>query len=48
MALFGIGISGMLWGIIAIIFGILVLVFPKFLRYLVGFYFIIAGILAII
>ncbi len=48
MTFFGIGISGLIMGILAIIFGILILVFPRFLKYLVGFYFIISGILAII
>jgi uncharacterized membrane protein HdeD (DUF308 family) len=32
-------------GIISIIFGILVLAFPRFLRYFVGFYFLIIGIM---
>ncbi len=48
MGLFGIAISGLIGGIITIIFGVLVLAFPKFLRYLVGGYFILAGILAIL
>ena len=34
--------------IISIIFGILVLAFPKFLRYFVGFYFLIIGILMLL
>ena len=33
------------WAVISIIFGILVLAFPRFLRYFVGFYFIITGLL---
>ena len=48
MALLGITISGLILGIIAIIFGVLVLAFPRFLRYLVGIYFILVGILAVI
>lgn len=31
--------------IVSIVFGILVLAFPKFLRYFVGFYFLIIGLL---
>ncbi|MDP3987466.1 MAG: DUF3096 domain-containing protein [Nanoarchaeota archaeon] len=34
--------------VISIIFGILVLAFPKFLRYFVGFYFLIIGLLQIL
>lgn len=34
--------------IVSIIFGILVLAFPKFLRYLIGFYFLIIGILMLL
>ena len=41
-------ISGLLLGILAIVFGIFVLIFPKLLKYLVGFYFILTGILAVI
>ena len=32
-------------GIISLVFGILVLAFPKFLRYFVGIYFIVIGLL---
>ena len=39
---------GLLWGIIPLIFGILVLVYPRFLRYTVGIYLIIVGLWAII
>ena len=39
--------SGLLWGIVTLIFGILVLVFPQFLRYTVGIYLIIVGLWAI-
>jgi hypothetical protein len=39
---------GLIWGIVTLIFGILVIVYPKFLRYTVGIYFIIVGLWAII
>ena len=45
--MFAIG-SGLIWGIVTLIFGIIVMVFPKILNYLVGFYLIIVGVLAII
>jgi len=35
-------------GLISIIFGILVLAFPRFLRFFVGFYFLIIGLLQLI
>ncbi len=35
-------------GVIALILGILVLIWPKFLRYAVGFYLIITGILQLL
>ena len=41
-------ISGLLGGILAIIFAILIFVFPKMLNYLVAFYFLIFGVLAVI
>lgn len=41
-------ISDTWMGIIFIIFGVLVLVFPELLRWLVGIFFIISGILALI
>jgi uncharacterized membrane protein HdeD (DUF308 family) len=45
----GIASSGsLIIGILAILFGILVLAFPKFLRIFLGAYLIIAGILAIL
>jgi uncharacterized membrane protein HdeD (DUF308 family) len=37
----------MLWGIISIIFGLLVLAFPKILNYIVAFYLILIGILMV-
>jgi hypothetical protein len=39
---------GILWGIVTLVFGILVLVYPKFLRYLIGIYLVVAGAWAII
>jgi len=39
--------GGLLWGIITFIFGIIVLLFPKVLNYLVGIYLIVLGLLAI-
>ena len=39
---------GILLGIVTLIFGILVLVYPRFLRYSVGIYLIIVGVWAII
>jgi uncharacterized membrane protein HdeD (DUF308 family) len=41
-------ISGLLMGILAIIFGVIVMIFPKILNYLVGIWLIIFGILAVI
>lgn len=41
-------LSGLVGAIITLIFGILVLAFPKFLRYIVGIYFVLIGILGII
>jgi len=39
---------GLIWGIVTLIFGILVIVYPKFLRYTVGIYLIIVGLWAVI
>jgi hypothetical protein len=39
---------GILWGIVTLVFGILVIAFPKFLRYSVGIYLIVAGAWAIL
>jgi uncharacterized membrane protein HdeD (DUF308 family) len=41
-------ISGTWMGVIFVIFGVLVLVFPESLRWLVGVFFIVSGILALI
>jgi uncharacterized membrane protein HdeD (DUF308 family) len=46
--LFKIGLYGLLGGIIALIFGILIIAKPKLLSYLVGIYLIIIGLLGII
>jgi len=42
------GISGLIGGILAILFGIFILIFPRILNYLVAFYFIIIGIIMLI
>jgi uncharacterized membrane protein HdeD (DUF308 family) len=39
---------GLIWGIVTLVFGILVLVYPRFLRYTVGIYLIIVGLWAVI
>jgi hypothetical protein len=39
---------GLIWGIVTLIFGILVIAYPKFLRYSVGIYLVIVGLWAII
>lgn len=41
-------ISGMLMGIVAIVVGILVLVFPDLLRWIIGIGLIVVGILALL
>ena len=40
-------IAGLAMGVIALIFGIVVMIFPKILNYLVGIFLIIAGGIAI-
>ncbi len=45
---FTLPVAGLLWGVLALIFGIVVILFPRILNYVVGAYLIIAGILAII
>lgn len=42
------GAGLLLLGIISLVAGIIVMIFPKILNYLVGIYFIISGIIAII
>ena len=46
--MFGLSINGILAGIISIIVGIIVLVWPRFVTTIIGIYLIIVGILAII
>ncbi len=41
-------ISGVLIGIIAVVFGVLVLVLPGLLQWLVGIFFIVAGLIVIV
>jgi len=41
-------ISGLWIGILSVIFGIIVMIFPKILNYLIGIYLIIIGVIAII
>ena len=41
-------ISGVMLGIIAVVFGILVLLLPELLRWLVGIFLIVAGLIAIV
>ena len=45
---FGIGNVGLVVGIFSLIAGIIVLVFPRILNYLVGIYLIIVGVIALI
>ncbi|MBN1191504.1 MAG: DUF3096 domain-containing protein [Dehalococcoidales bacterium] len=42
------GITGIIGGILAILFGLVIIVKPKLIAWLVGIYFIIMGVLAII
>jgi uncharacterized membrane protein HdeD (DUF308 family) len=39
---------GLLWGIVTVIVGLLVVVFPYHLRYIVGIYLVVVGLWAII
>ena len=41
-------VSGLIGGILAILAGIIVIAKPKIIAYIIGFYLIIAGILAVI
>jgi len=41
-------INGIVLGLISLAFGVVVMIFPKILNYLVGIYLIIIGILAIV
>jgi uncharacterized membrane protein HdeD (DUF308 family) len=38
----------LVWGIVSVLFGVLILIAPKLLNYLIALYFIITGLLAII
>jgi len=38
----------LLWGLVSVFFGILVLIFPKILNYLVALYLIISGLMMVI
>jgi uncharacterized membrane protein HdeD (DUF308 family) len=40
--------ASLLWGVISIVFGLLVLAFPKILNYIVAFYLILVGILMVV
>jgi len=39
---------GMVWGIVTLFFGVIIIIFPKLLNFLVGAYLIIFGLLAVI
>ncbi len=41
-------ISGLWIGIISVLFGIIVMIFPKILNYIIGIYLIVVGAIAII
>ncbi len=43
-----IAISGLIGGILAILAGIIIIIWPRIIAYIVGFYLIIIGILAVI
>ena len=43
-----VAISGLIGGILAILAGIIIMVWPRIIAYIIGFYFIIVGILAVI
>ncbi len=40
-------VSGLMMGIITVAFGIIIMIFPKIINYLIGIYLIIVGALAI-
>jgi uncharacterized membrane protein HdeD (DUF308 family) len=44
---FSLPVGGLLWGVVTIIFGIIVMIFPKTLNYVVGIYLIVIGLIAI-
>jgi uncharacterized membrane protein HdeD (DUF308 family) len=39
--------TGLMWGVITLVFGVFVIAFPKFLRYSVGIYLVVMGLWAI-
>ncbi len=39
---------GLLWGIVTCLFGVIIIIFPKLLHFLVGAYLIIFGLLAVV
>jgi len=41
-------VSGLIMGIVSLVFGIIVMIKPKILNYLIGIYLIIIGVMAII
>ncbi len=41
-------VSGLMMGIITVAFGVIIMVFPKIINYLIGIYLIIVGALAIL
>jgi len=46
--LFSISLFGILYALLSIGFGLLVIFFPKILRYVIGVYFILTGLLALV
>ena len=42
------GVSGLIGSILAVIFGLMVMIFPKTLRVMIGLYLIIVGLLGIV
>jgi uncharacterized membrane protein HdeD (DUF308 family) len=43
-----ISVTGLISGILAVLAGVIVMVWPKILAYIIGIYFIVVGILAVI
>lgn len=42
------GIGGLIGGVLAILFGILIFIFPRILNYLVAIYFLVIGIIMLV
>jgi Protein of unknown function (DUF3096) len=40
--------TGLVWGVITLVFGVFVIAFPKFLRYSVGIYLVVIGAWAVL